>query len=75
MTLHNVNNLNPHRFAIIDRETGTIIGTDAVIVELPDDNKTYYEVLESDTSICEYADKYGAPLLAYDSDLTAAHHD
>ena len=75
MTLHSIRDLDPRRFAIIDRETGTVIGTDAVIVELPDDNKTYYEVLASDTSICEYADKYGAPLLAYDSDLTAARHD
>ena len=73
MTTYNIRDLDPRRFAIIDPETGTIIGTQAVIVELPHSDEDYDAMLESENTISEFAEKYGAPLLAYDSDLTSAH--
>lgn len=70
MTAYNVRDLDPNRYVIIDPVTGTIVGTDAVIVELPESNKDYHSMLESYKTISDYANRFGAPLTVLDADLT-----
>lgn len=72
MTAYNVRDLDPTRYVIIDPETGTVIGTHAVIVEIPESDEDYYSMLESYRATAYYADRFGAPLTVLDSDLTKA---
>lgn len=72
MTTYNVRDLDPSRYVIIDPETGTIVSTSAVIVEITESDEDYFSMTESDDAIMAYAERFGAPLTVFDSDLTKA---
>lgn len=44
---------------VIDMDTGTVLGTNLVLVDRPEDKVLYYEVLSNDSVAWDYGDKNG----------------
>lgn len=48
-------------FLVIDKDTGTVLGTRLVLVPTPDEDREQ-EILDSDHEAMCYAEKHGIPL-------------
>lgn len=64
MKYQNINAL-PGDYAVIDLDTGTVLGTNLVVVQMPDENVTpgHTElILSSDSEAWDYGNRNGLPL-------------
>lgn len=60
----NVRELNSKKWAVIDLDTGTVLGTNLALVELPEDEERVESILSSDSEAFAYAAEHGIPLRA-----------
>lgn len=60
----NIVELSNRRFAVVDMDTGTVLGTNVCLVPWPTDPHEADEVLSSDSACFDYATEYGIPLYA-----------
>src|SRR5690606_14313810 len=52
------------QYAVIDLDTGTVLGTNLRLVEMPLDPADQEEILSSDSAAHDYAQEFGIPLYA-----------
>lgn len=60
----NVRELSNKKWAVIDLDTGTVLGTNLALVELPEDEEQVESILSSDAEAFAYAAEHGIPLQA-----------
>ncbi len=63
-TATNVKNLDSDIYAVIDLDSGTILGTNVVLVRLPEDEELMEEISSSDSAAWDYATENGIALTA-----------
>lgn len=61
--MKNVVDLSSQNYAVVDKETGTVLGTNVCLVPWPTDKALAEEILSSDSAAWEYAEEFGIPLL------------
>ncbi len=49
-------------WAMIDLDTGTVLGTNIVLVPVPDDEDRWDQIQSHDATACQYGQQYGIPL-------------
>lgn len=64
MTAQNVIALNNSDYAVIDLDSGTVLGTNVVLVRIPEDEQTWEDVTSNDSEAWEYGQEHGIPLIA-----------
>ena len=62
MSSTNIINLNNEEFAVIDLDTGTVLGTNLVLVRIPEDETLQEDILSNDSIAWEYANENGIAL-------------
>lgn len=55
-------NLDSNDYFVIDLDTGTVLGTNLVLVKTPEDEETMEEITNSDSAAWEYGTQNGIPL-------------
>ena len=60
--MQNIVELSHRNFAVVDMDTGTILGTNVCLVPWPTDPFEADEILSSDSTAFAYATEYGVPL-------------
>lgn len=64
MAQKNVIELNNGNYAVIDLDTGTVLGTNVVLVPMPASEEESEEILSSDSAAESYARQHGIALRA-----------
>lgn len=59
--LTNIVELNNDNYVVIDMDSGTVLGTNLVLVQVPDED-TLEEILNSDSEAFDYGQEHGVPL-------------
>ncbi len=62
MSTTSVITLNPSDYFVIDLDTGTVLGTNLVLVKAPEDEETMEEITSSDSAAWDYGTQNGIPL-------------
>lgn len=57
-----IHTLDEGGWVVIDMDTGTIVGTNVVLVSLPDDDEWRDSILCSDSAAVAHAEQHGIPL-------------
>ena len=60
----NINNLPAHEYAVIDLDTGTVLGTNLVLVKYPETEEEQDMILSSDSAAWDYGREHGIDLTA-----------
>lgn len=60
----NVVELNHRKFAVVDMDSGTVLGTNVCLVPFPDDEEEREALLNSDSTSFTYATEHGIPVYA-----------
>lgn len=60
--MQNIVELSNKQYAVVDMDTGTVLGTNCVLVPWPLDVYEADELLSSDSATFDYATEYGVPL-------------
>lgn len=71
----NVSGLNNDDYAVIDKDTGTVLGTNLALVRwdlIPEETRE--EITASDSAAWDYATEHGTPLHTVDQRETARIH-
>ena len=63
-TTQNLVELNSRKFAVIDMDSGTVLGTNVCLVPWPEDEGKLESLLNSDAEAFDYATEYGIPVYA-----------
>ena len=63
MSMENLVDLNSDDYMVIDMDTGTVLGTNLVIVPVPASEEEIETVSSSDSAAFDYGETYGIPLL------------
>lgn len=58
----NVINLNNDEYAVIDLDSGTVLGTNVVLVRIPQDEDEWERITSSDSEAWEYGTENGIAL-------------
>lgn len=58
----NLKNLNTSDYVVIDLDTGTVLGTNLVVVSFPEDEEEREILLSSDSAAFNYGTQYGVPI-------------
>ena len=62
MESQSIQHLNDDEYMVIDMDTGTVLGTNLVLVRVPDDEGLMEEISASGSAAWDYAAEYGIPL-------------
>lgn len=60
----NVIDLNNSEYAVIDLDSGTVLGTNVMLVRVPQDEAEWEEIISNDSVAFDYAQKNGIALTA-----------
>lgn len=60
--MKNVVEFSNKQYAVVDMDTGTVLGTNVCLVPWPTDVTVADELLSSDSSVFAYATEHGIPL-------------
>ena len=63
----NIMDLNSDDYAVIDKDSGTVLGTDLALVPLNITEDTREDILTSDSAALDHAHKYGTPIHRVDT--------
>ena len=62
MAKTSVQSLNNDDYVVIDLDSGTVLGTNLVLVSFPEDEQEREELLNSDTTAFNYGIEKGVPI-------------
>lgn len=62
MAQKNVISLNNDEYAIIDLDSGTVLGTNIVLVRVPDDEQEWENITSNDNEAWTYGTENGIPV-------------
>jgi len=55
----NIIDLNNGDYSVVDLDTGTVLGTNVILVPVPKDEEEWEAVLSNDSQAVDYAQKHG----------------
>jgi hypothetical protein len=62
LTTTGTTRLDDDHWAVIDMDTGTVLGTNVVLVRIPDDEDRWDRIQSHDATAWEYGQRHGIPL-------------
>lgn len=62
MATSDVRNLNNGDYAVIDLDSGTVLGTNVVLVRIPQDEAEWEDIISNDSNAWEYGTENALPL-------------
>jgi hypothetical protein len=58
----NIGNISQNNYMVVDKDTGTVLNLNLVLVPVPQDEGIYEEVLSNDSAAFDYAQENGIAL-------------